>query len=230
MLVVITAGLIAGILHVLSGPDHLAAVAPLSASAGRGRWKAGFTWGVGHTAGVVVVGVLALLLRGVLPIDAISSWSERIVGIALVAVGLWSARLALRTRVHTHVHTHGTQPHVHVHVHVHRAGTEAHGPAVRLAVPHAHTHASFGFGILHGLAGSSHILGIVPALALPTRAASMAYLLAYGAGNVVGMTAFSSAIGYAASRAEGFGISLYRGLMAACSVAAIAVGMFWLAA
>jgi hypothetical protein len=228
MLVVITAGLIAGIVHVLSGPDHLAAVAPLTATATRSRWKAGFTWGIGHTGGVLLVGVLALAVRGVLPVEAISSWSERIVGVALVAVGLWSARLALQTRVHTHVHTHGAQPHAHLHMH--RAGAEAHVPAVRQAVPHTHAHASFGFGVLHGLAGSSHVLGIVPALALPTHAASMAYLLAYGAGNIAGMTAFSSAIGLAAARAEDSGTSLYRGLLAACSVGAIAVGVFWLAA
>jgi hypothetical protein len=228
MLIVITAGLVAGIVHVLSGPDHLAAVAPLSASTGPGRWRAGLTWGIGHTGGVLVVGVLALLLRGVLPIDEISSWSERIVGLALVGVGVWTARLALRTRVHTHAHTHGTRPHVHVHVH--RAAPDAHRPAPAPPVPHAHTHASFGFGILHGLAGSSHVLGIVPALALPTRSASVAYLLAYGAGNIAGMTAFSSAIGYAAARAEGLGTSLYRGLLATCSVVAIAVGVFWLAA
>src|SRR6185369_5509306 len=40
-------GVLAGVFHVLSGPDHLAAVAPLAAS-GRGRsMRAGWTWGVG---------------------------------------------------------------------------------------------------------------------------------------------------------------------------------------
>mgnify|MGYP001325937977 CR=1 FL=1 len=54
---------LAGAVHVLSGPDHMAAVAPL-AMAGRERsWLAGWTWGLGHASGVVVVAALAVLLR-----------------------------------------------------------------------------------------------------------------------------------------------------------------------
>jgi hypothetical protein len=75
ILFVVGAGLVAGALHVLSGPDHLAAVAPLAADSTAGRWRAGFSWGIGHTGGVLVVGLLAVLLRGLLPLDSISSWS-----------------------------------------------------------------------------------------------------------------------------------------------------------
>ena len=71
MLAATLAGLAAGLIHVLSGPDHLAAVAPLAG--GRGRaWRAGFLWGLGHSGGVLAVGLLALALRGALPIDALS--------------------------------------------------------------------------------------------------------------------------------------------------------------
>jgi hypothetical protein len=89
-------------------------------------------------------------------------------------------------------------------------------------------HASFGFGVLHGLAGSSHLFGVLPALALPTRGASFTYLAAYGAGTVVAMTAFSSVIGVIALRARRRGTPLYRGLLYACSIAAIMVGGVWL--
>ena len=86
MLTVIT-GALAGLFHVLSGPDHLAAVAPLAVADREKGWLAGWTWGVGHAAGVVVVAALAVALRDVLPpIDVISAWSERIVGAALIAV------------------------------------------------------------------------------------------------------------------------------------------------
>src|SRR5688572_3654911 len=66
MFAALLAGLAAGLIHVLSGPDHLAAVAPLAG--GRGRsWRAGFLWGLGHSGGVLAVGLLALGLRGALP-------------------------------------------------------------------------------------------------------------------------------------------------------------------
>jgi hypothetical protein len=231
MIAIALAGLVAGGVHVLSGPDHLAAVAPLAVDSRRSRWRAGFTWGLGHTGGVVTVGIAALLFRELLPIDALSSWSERLVGVALVAVGLWGARRAARLEVHQHVHTHGGQVHAHVHVH------EAHGsvPASGTAGPHPqsrhdHTHASFAFGVLHGLAGSAHVLGILPALALPTRLASGVYLASYGLGNIAAMTAFAAALGVVSSRATDGGTQVLRGLLYACSAAAVLVGGVWLAA
>lgn len=225
MLTVALAGLVAGAIHVLSGPDHLAAVAPLAADSREPRWKSGFNWGIGHTSGVLVVGALALLLREMLPMDAISSWSDRLVGAALVGVGLWGGRRALTTRVHAHEHRHDGSTHAHVHLHTSAGGRS---PGHAATQTHVHTHASFAFGVLHGLAGSSHVLGILPALALPTRSASVAYLLSYGAGNVAAMTSFSSAIGAVASRAEAQGIQFYRGLLSVCSVAALLVGGVWL--
>lgn len=226
MLLVIGAGLVAGALHVLSGPDHLAAVAPLAAGSARGRWRAGFSWGVGHTGGVLAVGLLAVLLRGLLPLDDISSWSERAVGVALIGVGLWSGHRLFRTRVHVHQHAHGGAPHSHVHFH----GTGARGHDRAPLVEHRHAHASFGFGVLHGLAGSSHVIGVLPALAFPTREAGVLYLAAYGVGTVASMTAFASAIGAVAAGARFGGARVYQGLLAACSLAAIGVGVFWLLA
>ena len=100
MFAALLAGLTAGLIHVLSGPDHLAAVAPLAG--GRGRaWRAGFLWGLGHSGGVLAVGLLALALRGALPIDALSSWSERIVGVTLVGIGLWGFTRVLRGPIHS---------------------------------------------------------------------------------------------------------------------------------
>lgn len=218
------AGLAAGTVHVLSGPDHLAAVAPLAADARRAQWRTGLAWGLGHTTGVLLVGTAALLLRDLLPIDAVASWSERIVGAALVAVGLWGLRRAFGMRVHVHAHSHGGAAHAHVHVH---AGAAAEGE-VHAAQGHDHTHASFAFGVLHGLAGSAHIFGILPALALPTRAASFTYLASYGAGTIAAMTAFSSIVGLVGARARHGGARAIRGLLYACSSAAIVVGAVWL--
>jgi ABC-type nickel/cobalt efflux system permease component RcnA len=227
VIVVASAGLIAGMIHVLSGPDHLAAVAPLVADSDRRRWRAGLLWGIGHTSGVAVVGLLALLLRSVLPMALISSWSERLVGIVLLIVGAWGVRRTLVTHVHSHAHFHGGSQHTHVHFHT--SSPHAQEQERRELVPHSHTHASFAFGILHGLAGSSHVLGILPALAMPTPAASVTYLAAYGVGNVGAMTAFASALGWMAGTARGSGAAFYRALLGTCSLAAIVVGVVWLA-
>src|SRR5438132_8271544 len=87
MIVLIFAGIAAGLIHVLSGPDHLAAIAPLVTKFPRRAWTCGLRWGAGHAAGVVFVGIGSLVLRGVLPVDLISSWSDRLVGVLLIGIG-----------------------------------------------------------------------------------------------------------------------------------------------
>src|SRR5687768_5762063 len=86
------AGLAAGLLHVFSGPDHLAAVAPLTADTDRSKWRTGLQWGVGHTIGVLLIASLLLLIREQLPLEAISAYSERLFGVALILVGGWGIR------------------------------------------------------------------------------------------------------------------------------------------
>ena len=95
MMFALFAGLAAGLLHVFSGPDHLAAVAPLASDSNRPHWRTGLQWGAGHTAGVLCIAALLLVARERLPLDALSAYSERLVGVALIAVGgwgLWKAR------------------------------------------------------------------------------------------------------------------------------------------
>jgi len=101
------AGVAAGLLHVVSGPDHLAAVAPMASDRDRGQWLTGLQWGVGHTAGVVVIAALLLLLKEQLPLAAISAYSERLVGASLILIGGWGLRRAWVQRCSSaEVHTH----------------------------------------------------------------------------------------------------------------------------
>ena len=214
MLTVLT-GALAGFFHVLAGPDHLAAVGPLAVEGRRRGWLAGWTWGIGHASGVVVVAALAVLLRDFLPpIETISAWSERIVGAALIGVGFWALRRSAHLGHAPHVH--GATAHDHLHVQA--------GPAWIRRLGHAH--ASFCLGVLHGIAGSSHFVGVLPALALPTRAAAMTYIAAFGVGTVAAMTAFAAAAGRlgAASRHP----RTYRLVMTTAAAAAMLVGSWWL--
>lgn len=190
------AGLAAGLVHVLAGPDHLAAVAPLSADPDRPAWHAGLQWGLGHTSGVLLVGLLLISVRPLLPVDTLSAYSERIVGLVLLGIGAWGF---LRAR--------SPRPHV-----------------------HAEAGASFAMGTLHGFAGSSHLFGILPALALPTQWAAVSYLGGFGVGAVLAMTLFSALIGVVAVQAARRGLNAYRGLLYACSFSAVVVGGVWLIA
>jgi hypothetical protein len=188
------AGLAAGFFHVLAGPDHLAAVAPMAAKDDRVAWRVGLSWGLGHTAGVLLVGALLITFRELLPMDALSAWSERLVGVALVAVGLWGLWNARAPRVHRHL------------------------PSTP----------SFVMGTLHGLAGSSHLYGVLPSLMFSSRTDALAYLAGFGAGAIAAMTAFSAALGAMALAAGRSSQSVRQAVLYAASTAAVVVGGVWL--
>lgn len=196
MLLAVLTGLAAGFLHVLAGPNHLAAVAPLAVSTERAAWRSGLVWGVGHTAGVLLVGVLLLAFRALLPLDALSAWSERAVGAALIAIGVWGL-------------WHVRRPHVDHHV----SGR-----------------ASFAMGAMHGLAGSSHLFGVLPSLLFPSRVEAGLYLAAFGVGAIAAMTAFAAVIGSVAAASGRSDAAVRRTLVYATSLAAVAVGGVWLLA
>ena len=83
-------------------------------------------------------------------------------------------------------------------------------------------------GILHGLAGSSHFLGVLPALALPTRTAAFTYVAVYGISSVMAMTAFAAVVGVAADSRSPRGGQVHRAMVFTGSVLALVVGGYWL--
>jgi len=271
VLLELMAGLLAGGIHAISGPDHLAAVAPFavrhakpgpgpafSEPARPGAGRLGLQWGLGHALGVITLGLAGWLLRewavddGV-AIELWSGWAERGVGIVLVCIGLWALRTGLRSHLHSHEHSHDGE--THAHVHLHPIG-EAHPPAVSLARPggsipgegcssgersspgegevavrrhgHAHTHAAFAVGALHGVAGTAHLVGVVPALALPSLAGVGVYLLGYGLGAAAAMGVFGWIVGAVARSSAFDGSRVYRVLVSTAGVFAILTGMAWM--
>ncbi|HEY6210481.1 MAG TPA: hypothetical protein VIW28_15575 [Gemmatimonadales bacterium] len=176
-------GLLLGFRHAFE-PDHLAAISTLATRQGRlvDACRLALVWAVGHTASVGLV-VAAIILLGFHLPDRLWPAADFLVALLLIALG---ASVVLRYaygRWHLHAHTHDGGTHVHLHSHAHGA-------------EHAHAHArgdarrSLGFGLLHGLAGSGAILVLLVAAA-PTRAAQLAYFLAFASGTVLGMLAVS---------------------------------------
>lgn len=205
MSVAIITGIVAGAMHVISGPDHLAAVAPLATegSATRRALRTGAAWGAGHSTGTWSLALLTFALRGLFDVHRVSHWGERVVGVVLIGIGLWGLhRLFISPRLSGEVHAH-----------------EHEVPRSLLA--------AFGVGVLHGVAGTSHLVAMLPALAFEWSAA-LAYVIAYGVAGIATMSAFAWGLGTVLTRVPASRERLRTGLRGALSFVAVGVGVFWI--
>ena len=136
------------------------------------------------------------------------------VGVALLVVGALAVRTAFGLELHTHEHRHdGAAEHRHLHLHVRGASNHR-----------RHVHASSGLGLLHGLAGASHLLAVIPALALPPHAA-VGYLVAYLLGSIGAMVAVVSVVSFLTLRS---GARLMPVLVGGTGALSIITGAIWL--
>lgn len=227
-------GVVASILHVVSGPDHLAAVTPLAIDNKLKAWIVGLGWGIGHIAGMLLIGVLFIFLKNLLPVEAISSYSELAVGFILVAIGLWALwRIFGKNHPHLHEHPHshlGTDGESVTHIHRHdhsgkNVHTHEHPFPVRQSLISAIV-----IGTIHGLAGVSHLLGILPTLAFPTMSDSVTYLIGFGIGTIAAMVTFSILLGFIAFKSdESFKPIIFKSIQISGALVSLLVGFYWIA-
>ncbi len=223
LLLIVMAGLLAGTIHVLSGPDHLAAIAPFTAHQPKKSWRIGMWWGFGHTISVWVIAVLVFFLKGLIPLSGLSQWGERLVGVVLIGLGIWGIQKAFRSRVHYHLHEHGGVKHAHFHVHGAETAHHHHE-----AKPHQHRHVPMSIGIVHGFGGSAHLIAIIPALALPGQYTAAGYVVGFGIGTIIAMICFSWLIGLIQHKVIHKFSKGYQWMQFGFSMIAICVGVFWL--
>ena len=207
-------GSLLGMRHALE-PDHLAAVSTL-VSHERSSAKAallGACWGLGHTAGLVVVGAVLILLRAELP-PRIADVFELFVAIMLIVLGSRAVLQALRQVDVTHSHQGWFAVHRHSgmasHVHI-GTWTLARRPLI--------------VGAIHGLAGSGALTALV-LTTLPSTTARLTYMALFGLGSTFSMAALSGLLGWPLARL-GAHSSVTRGISMAVGVMSVGLGLFW---
>ena len=222
LVLLLTAGLI-GFLHALE-IDHMLAVTtfvsrqpsiPLAA-------RFGARWGVGHSIAVLAAGG-ALLLLGVRWPERWDAFGEALVGAMLVGLGTWAVVSARR------MHLHSEREHGHPHVHVHPADpghthAHAHGEAAR-----DHSHGGItAVGFLHGLAGTSAVVALVPVTLMSDLRVGLGYLAAFGVGVTLAMTLFAMGAALLVQRAHARSVTLGRRAGVLVGAAGILTGAFWI--
>jgi len=209
------AGLLAGCLHTLTGPDHLAALTPLTIGPNRAQNALmGALWGCGHNTGQIIFGLIFILLRDRLPfnMELISQYGQGIVGLTLVIIGCLGFLESLghgHGHSHSHGHSHGGHSHSHSHSH---GGADEGGAAVSaegggaaaldveaMRKKRQNTGAVWTYitGTIHGLQPDALLL-LLPAFALP-KVQAIAFLSTFFIGTVVAMGTYTWCIGGASA-------------------------------
>ena len=204
LLMLLATACMLGFLHALE-VDHMLAVSafvsrrPAVGAAAR----FGARWGLGHSVAVLAAGGVLLAL-GVRWPERWDAAGEAVVGAMLVGLGAWALASARRMRRHA-----ADQVHASDQVHDH------HGITV--------------VGFLHGLAGTSAAVALVPVTMLDRTSAGIGYLAAFGIGVTAAMTLFAmvaaAAVRRAADRSDLWG----RRAAALVGSAAIVTGAVWIA-
>jgi len=215
-------GLFAGGLHAVTGPDHLAALLPLCMSR---RWWIALTtgayWGLGHGIGAALVGALAFAVRGALNLDVLSSYMEAAVGASIVIIGVNGIRESQEWETEaTHSMAEGPTE-----------KAKQHSLAVALSQPPKAQSivSTLLTGILHGCSGSGHLLGVMPALTMPTWRVAVTYLVSFGLGTMAAMSIFTGVVGELSLRmSERLDDPRTPGRLAlASSLFAVVMGSLW---
>ncbi|KAK7258019.1 hypothetical protein RIF29_32398 [Crotalaria pallida] len=207
-------GFFAGCLHTLSGPDHLAALAPLSI--GRTRMESaavGALWGCGHDAGQLIFGLIFLLLKDRLHIEIIRTWGTRVVGLTLLVIGGMGIKEASEVAAPCVALENGECD-----VSVYES---LDNPAVgKKKIGFA----TFATGIVHGLQPDA-LMMVLPALALPSRLAGAAFLIMFLLGTVFAMGSYTVFIGSCSQALKERIPRITEKLTWASSLVAIALGV-----
>lgn len=212
-----------GLRHALD-VDHVTAVSTLVSR--ERQWgrsaRIGAVWGLGHTATLLLMGLLVIVL-GVRVPESWSIWLQGAVAAMLIFLGvraLWQWRRG-DAHVCTHQHDDG-----HTHAHFHKKDEHARANESRLGWARG----SFAVGMVHGLSGSAELMLLVLAT-IRQPMWGLAYIASFGAGMMLAMLAltaiFSLALRASAQRGGGWQ-HFDGGVRALTGMASLGLGIYLL--
>jgi len=153
-----------GMLHALDA-DHLVTISGLSAQ--KNQWQRAFKysvhWVIGHSFSLIIIGISVFLL-GVSFNQNFSFYAELLVALLLSVIGL---RLLINAKQNYH----------HLKVNIQE---DQHSSQKALAI-----------GSIHGVAGTSSILAIIPVAKMDDPYIALSYITIFSAGVLVSMLIFA---------------------------------------
>ncbi len=223
-------GFLGALAHVLSGPDHLAAVTPFAIEEKNKAWKIGLFWGLGHISGMLMIGVLFAIFREYIPIEKVSGFSEFFVGIILAGIGIWAIMKATNSKISTRIfHLHfNEKPYIHSHkgnFHTH----DEQKPAVKKKVLKNNASAYY-VGTIHGFAGIAHFVLFLPVLGFTSSLEIANYLIGFAIGTIIAMVMYAFLLGKISYFFHSSNKVIFKNLRIFSGILAIIVGIYWMIA
>ena len=134
-----------------------------------------------------------MFIKGYIDIESWSTNAEVLVGWLLIAVGLWSIW-----------------------------NNRSSGPKITVGHDHSDNRVVFGVGLFHGMAGTGHLLGVLPSLLLSQTEAAI-YLGAYFISAIGAMMGFGWLLSKVVSS-----LGSLRMWTLLTATASIGVGLYWI--
>ncbi|KAG3147300.1 hypothetical protein PI126_g12936 [Phytophthora idaei] len=88
---IISTGLLLGVVHVLTGPDHLSALAAMTTGSSWRAFTLGIRWGCGHSIGLIFMALIFFAAGQTVDLDAVGGYLNYVVGFFMIALGAWTA-------------------------------------------------------------------------------------------------------------------------------------------
>lgn len=242
-------GVSLGVGHVLLGMDHLAALATISYA---NSWRAfylGVRWGLGHSSGLLVVyfvfcwlkgtNSLALFsiaysftyIKGELDMSILVRYGDSLVGASMVVMGFYSILGNLKQynekkeKKERSFSDKNYDDDYYDHNHDHHSHLDKY--IIDMKDPFVQKLLSFSIGLFHGIAGPSHVLGVLPALKLANYELQFVYLFSFIVTSTLSMGLFAAIYGEVTKRMSATTESLDLILGLFSSSLSIIIGTIW---
>jgi hypothetical protein len=145
-------------------------LAPLAIAQRRTAFRLGLMWGIGHAVGTVLLVTLLALVAAYAELGSISAWSQRISGVALVLMGVWSLHVISKAKASDGT---GTRP---------------------------RQRGVLTIGLIHGLTGAAALLLLLPAVFSSGHLLRILYLGGFALGSTLAMGGLTWLVARAANR------------------------------
>lgn len=189
-------GAMFGTLHILTGPDHIAAMVTISANKGYKAFLIGVQWGFGHSIGLLIIFAILLTIDdNILEKTYVAEW---IVGFFLIFLGFLGYYRTYKyykqkTIIYniqeetTAIVPYQEQAKYKIYINKYKNYINKYKYLLD-----KHKILSLITGILHGLAGPGGVLGVLPAILLNDKEKSAAYLGTFCTIGIITMGTFSA--------------------------------------